>query len=81
MKVTLIGCFNDSLFTETSTVPAQADRLTAGNSREEEPSSVEETHCHPDRKTMQQHIFDDVVTLCSENGKKSRKQIISECIT
>ena len=30
---------------------------------------------------MQQRniILDDEVTLCSENGKKSRKQRISEC--
>ena len=30
---------------------------------------------------MQQHILDDVVTLCSENGKKSRKQRILEYFT
>ena len=30
---------------------------------------------------MQRHIFDDEVTLCSENGKKPRKQRISECFT
>ena len=48
--------------------------LTAGNSHKEEPSSVLETCC-------QQHIFDDVVTLCSKNGKKSRKQRILECMT
>ena len=48
--------------------------LAAGNSHKEEPSSVLETCC-------QQHIFDDVVTLCSKNGKKSRKQRILECMT
>ena len=55
--------------------------LAAGNSHKEEPSSVQETCCHPDQTTMQQHIFDDVVTLCSKNRKKSRKQRISECFT
>ena len=55
--------------------------LAAGNSREEEPSSVLETHCQPDETTIERHTFDDVVTLCSKNGKKSRKQQISECIT
>ena len=53
--------------------------LAAGNSQEEEPSSVLETRCHPDQTTMQRHIFDDVVTSCSKNGKKSRKQRILEC--
>ena len=80
MKVILIGYFNDCLFTETSTVPAQA-QAQAGNSHEEEPSSVLETCCHPDRTTMQQHIFNDVVNSCSKNGKKSRKQRILECFT
>ena len=55
--------------------------LAAGNSHKEEPSSVQETCCHPDQTTIQQHIFDDVVTLCSKNRKKSRKQRISECFT
>ena len=53
--------------------------LAAGNSHKEEPSWVLETRCHPDETTMQQHIFDDVVTLCSKNGKKSRKQRILQC--
>ena len=48
--------------------------VAAGNSHKEEPSSVLETRCHPDQTTMQQHISDDLVTLCSKNGKKSRKQ-------
>ena len=55
--------------------------LAAGNSHKEEPSSVLETRCHPDETTMQQHILNDVVILSSKNGKKSRKQRISECIT
>ena len=55
--------------------------LAAGNSHKEEPSSVLETCCHPGETTMERYIFDDVVTLCSKNGKKSRKQRISECIT
>ena len=42
--------------------------LAAGNSQK--PSSVLETGCHPDQTTMQPHIFDDVLTLCSKNGKK-----------
>ena len=70
VTVTLIGYFNDCLFTETSTVSAQ-----------EEPSLVLEKCCHPDETTMERHIFNDVLTLCSKNGKKSRKQRISECIT
>ena len=62
----------------SSTVLAQ-DRLAAGNLHKGEP--VLETHCQPDQTTLQQHILNDVVTLCSKNGKKSRKQRISECIT
>ena len=81
VKVTLIECFNDCLFTETSDYSSSSSWLAAGNSCEEEPSSVPETHCQPDETTMEQHIFDDVVTLCSKNGKKSRKQWISECFT
>ena len=53
--------------------------LAEGNSHKEEPSSVLETCCHPDETTMERHIFNDVVTLYSKNGKKSRKQRISEC--
>ena len=79
VKVTLIGSFNICLFTETSTAPTQT--VEAGISCEEEPSSVIETFCHSDQTTMQQHILDDVVILCSENGKKSRKQRIWECFT
>ena len=55
--------------------------IAAGNSHKEEPSSVLERRGHPDQTTMQRPIFDDVVTLCSKNGKKSRKQRISECFT
>ena len=72
MKITSIGSFNACVFTETSTAPAQA--AAAGNSCEEEPSLIQETFCRPDQTTMQQHILDDVVTLCSENGKKLRKK-------
>ena len=43
---------------ETSTAPTQA-AVEASNSLEEEPSSVLETLCHPDRTTMQQQILDD----------------------
>ena len=64
-------------FTETSTPPAQG---VVNSSREEETSSIQKAFCHPDQ-TMQRHIFDDEVTLCSENGKKPKKQRISECFT
>ena len=62
---------------------SSSSRLAGGNSREEASSSIEDTVCHPDHTTMQQHniILDDEVTLCSEIGKKSRKQRISECFT
>lgn len=66
----------DCLFTENSTPPAQG----VVSLREEETSSTQKTFCHPDQ-TMQRHIFDDKVALCSENGKKPRKQRISECFT
>ena len=79
MEVALTGSFDDCLFAETSTTPVQA--VAAGNPCEEEPSSILETFCHSDKTTMQQHIFDDVVSLCSENGKKSRKQEIWESFT
>ena len=61
-----------TLFTETSIAPLRSADLAAGNSHEEEPSSIPETFCQFDQTTMQQHSLDDVVTLCSENGKKSR---------
>ena len=80
VKVVLIGSFNDCLFTETSTAPA-AQAVAPGNSREEEPNSVLERFCQSDQTIMQQHVLDDVVTLCSENCKKSRKQRIWECFT
>ena len=62
---------------------SSSSSLAAGNSSEEASSSIQETVCHPDHTTMQQHniILDGEVTLCSENGKKSRKQRISECFT
>ena len=45
VKVTLIGSFNDFLFRETATAPAQG--VAASNSVEEGSSSFLETYCHP----------------------------------
>ena len=47
---TLIGSFNDFLFTETSTAPAQVN-VEEGKSGKEEPSSTLVTFCHPDSTT------------------------------
>ena len=46
VEVALIRSFNDCLFAETSSTPAQV--VAVGNSREEEPSSILETFCHSD---------------------------------
>ena len=50
---TLIGSFNDFLFTETSTAPAQVN-VEEGKSGKEEPSSTLVTFCHPQ---IQQQIL------------------------
>ena len=47
-----------------------AKALVAGNSCEEETSSIPETFCQSDQTTMQQNILDDVVTLYRGNGTK-----------
>ena len=52
--------------------------LAAGNSCEEEPSSVLETHCQPDETTMERHIFDDAAKMV--RSQESNDQI-SECFT
>ena len=64
-------------FTETSTAPHQA--VAAVNLGEQGPSSVSESVSYPDATTIQ-HIVGDVVSPGRENGKKSRKAIISETI-
>lgn len=75
------GIFQWLSISETSTAPLCSSWLAVGNSCEEVNSSIPETFCHSDQTTMQQHSLDDEVTLCSENGKKSRLQRISECFT
>ena len=81
VKVTLIGYYFLWQSVYRDLYSSSSSWLAAGNSHKEEPSSVLETRCHPDQTTMWRHNFDDVVTLCSKNGKKSRKQRILECIT
>ena len=51
-----------------------AQAVAARNSREEESSSISETFFQSDQTTMQQHILDDVVTLCSGNSKNKGKK-------
>ena len=58
-------------FTETPTTPHQA--VAANNLGYQGLSATPET--------VQQRILDDAVTPGSENGKKSRKRRISECLT
>ena len=65
------------IFTETSTAPDQA--VAAVNLGEQGPSSVSESVSCPDATTIQ-HIMGDIVSTGRENGKKSRKAIISETI-
>ena len=60
--------------TETPTAPHQA--VAANNLAHQGVSAIPETP-----ETEQQHILDDVMTSGSENGKKSRKGRISECLT
>ena len=59
-------------------MPDQA--VAAVNLGEKGPSSISEAVFHPDLTTMQQHTVGDVVSSGRENGKKSRKPIISESI-
>ena len=64
-------------FTETFTAPDQA--VAAVNLDEQGPSSVSESVSYPDATAIQ-HIVGDTVISGRENGKKSRKAIISETI-
>ena len=64
-------------FTETSRAPDQA--VAAVNLGEQGPSSVSESVSYPDVTTIQ-YIVSDTVSSGRENGKKSRKPIISETI-
>ena len=61
-------------FTETPTAPHQA--VAANNLGHQGVSAIPQTP-----ETKQQHILDDVVISGSGNGKKSRKQRISESLT
>ena len=63
-------------FTETSTAPDQASAVNLG---EQGRSSVSESVSFPDATTIQ-HIVSDTVSSGGENGKNSRKPIISETI-
>ena len=63
--------------TETSIAPDQA--VAAVKLAEQGPSSVSESVSYPDTTTIQ-HIVGDVVSSGRENGKKSRKPIISETV-
>jgi len=65
-------------FTETSTAPDQA--VVAVDLGEQGPTSSSEAVSHPCLTTMQQHMLGDVVSSGRENGKKSKKQRISEFI-
>ena len=62
-------------FTETSTARDQA--VVAVHLGEQGPSSVSEI-VHPDLTAKNQHIVGVVASSGRENGKKSRKVIISE---
>ena len=61
-------------------VPAQADQQKIIQVKKNQVQSWKHFATWPDQKTMQKHIFNDVVTLCSENGENSRKQGILECL-
>ena len=65
-------------FTETSTAPDQA--VAAVNLGEQGPTSVSESVSYPDATTIQ-HIGGDAMSSGRENGKNSRKPIISETVT
>ena len=64
-------------FTETFTAPDQA--VAAVNLDEQRPSSVSESVSYSDASTIQ-HIVGDAVSSDRENGKKLRKERISETV-
>ena len=82
MKVTLLGPFNDCLIWTPSQRPLRRqikllEQLTWVKKYQVQ---FQKPLSHADATTIQQHVVGDVVSSGNENGKKSRKQRISESI-
>ena len=72
VKVTLIGYFNDCLFTETSTVPAQADEQQVIYTKKNRVQSQKHVATLM-RQQWSNIIFDDVVTLYAAKMVRSQE--------